>query len=382
MKMDSDQQRGVRLELPAEPETLELIETDKEKLNQIDQEFWHNDPPQMIVLATASIRKAYFVYLAMNDFDFRTPPAFLGDDAAWTQTIGLNTSPLELQRILESHIRNGDGQLSQKSLLFLGFCHGVPIYVDPQNGETAENHNPTEQSFAKIKSLQTRGFYQNRDVLFIASDTVGDVHGQDLGKPRNLSDFPQKNEGESEAEYQEKLKAFDIWYVLRYYTEFGSKQSFTNWFASYNFSLEAAKQAVAAELNQISHADSIKDLHINSLLLVRGEKQASIVTNLEFTLSFPAQLRLVGQAAGANGLLAYLESGGGGITQRRAFEKLPLDNDILKNVVSDKVLLEFLLSIENFELRAFYLLLHLMGAPIWAYPMITNLSQVPAETIQ
>lgn len=363
---------GVKI-IVADTDNFEIPKTAKESLRPEDLAFWHNNPPDCIVLATASLRKAYFVYLAMNDFNFQSKPEFLGDQLAWLEEASLSMHPLEFQRLIEANIRNGDGKLEQGNMLFLGFCHGVAVCVDPQNGETADNTDPTKQSENKILSLQEKPIYRDLDVIFVASDTVGLVDDQSLGKPRNLPDFPKQDTEESEDEYQERLKAFDIWFVLRYYTHFGIEESFETWFAQYDHSLEVAKKATEEKLNKIEDSSQIHDVHINSLLMIRGDKQESVETTLNFILDLRYQLKLITEVVGAAGLLIYLESGSGGLTQRKVFENYPLDDQELRGLIIDQKLLDFLLSVSGEELKSYYLLIHLMGAPVWAYPVMAEL---------
>lgn len=371
-----------------------------EQLSPEELEYWSHNPPEAIVMATGSVRKAYFVWLAMHDFDFGQVPAFLVNNE-WLKGVNLDTDPLEFQQMIEANIRNGDGALSQGQALYLGEYHGVPVYVDPQNGETSANNDPSGESRRKIDSIVSQPRYQQKDVIVIASDTVGlvDPEGENhaLGKPVNHPDFEsdsilsQKGEIRQTQMYQDRLKAFDIWYVLRYYTGLGKTNlfigqsneeiSFSEWYKRYDESLESVKQAYdLSDSPQIISQnllglEKIVDRHINHLLIKRGDKYHELETILNIPLDQAYQLWLIAETVGLEALIMYLESGGGGMTQRRIFSSMSGLADVeLSNWIKDAKLLEVLKGIEDEKLRYFYLLLHTMGAPLWAARMIDHFS--------
>lgn len=361
--------------------------------------YWSNNPPEAIVLATGSVRKAYFVWLAMHDFNFAQAPDFL-TNKDWLAGVNLGTNPLEFQQIIEANIRNGDGALSQGEALYLGEYYGVPVYVDPQNGETDTNHDAGDQSKRKIDSVTSQSRYSEKDVIVVACDTVGlvDPEGEKhaLGKPRNHPDFKddpilcQKGEICQTQKYRDRLKAFDIWYVLRYYTSLGKTSlfadennkalSFTEWFEQYDESLENVLQTFdllespQLVLPNLLGLETIIDRHINHLVIKRGDKYHELETTLNIPLDQAYQLWLIAKVVGIEALIIYLESGGGGMTQTGIFSEHGLANDGLEKWIEDDNLLKVLESIEDKRLRYFYLLLHTMGAPLWAARLIDQYS--------
>ena len=371
-----------------------------EQLSPEELEYWSHNPPEAIVMATGSVRKAYFVWLAMHDFDFGQVPAFLVNNE-WLKGVNLDTDPLEFQQMIEANIRNGDGALSQGQALYLGEYHGVPVYVDPQNGETSANNDPSGESRRKIDSIVSQPRYQQKDVIVIASDTVGlvDPEGENhaLGKPVNHPDFEsdsilsQKGEIRQTQMYQDRLKAFDIWYVLRYYTGLGKTNlfigqsneeiSFSEWYKRYDESLESVKQAYdLSDSPQIISQnllglEKIVDRHINHLLIKRGDKYHELETILNIPLDQAYQLWLIAETVGLEALIMYLESGGGGMSQRRIFAgEQQLAAGEFANWVEDERFIEVLKNITDERLKKFYVLLHTMGVPLWAARLIEYFS--------
>src|SRR3989304_2475810 len=64
-----------------------------------DLQFWHNNPPEKIVIPSGSVRKSFLALMLFNDLSFE-------------RTIDIKT-PLELHQFLEREVANGDGELKE-----------------------------------------------------------------------------------------------------------------------------------------------------------------------------------------------------------------------------------------------------------------------------
>lgn len=160
-----------------------LPEQPLQSLTPEDQEFWQNQAPEAISIATSSERKAMsLAFLALG-------LAFPVASDQKNKRAGL---PNDYQNYLNQYIPNNNGKLNEKTLLF--YFHGVPVYADPQNGEkNRPTDSPEREVKAKVDSLKTQ--YQNRDVIIIATDAMAlDQNGlQFLGKPgESDGDTPQE----------------------------------------------------------------------------------------------------------------------------------------------------------------------------------------------
>ncbi|MCC6711127.1 MAG: hypothetical protein IT416_02120 [Candidatus Pacebacteria bacterium] len=155
---------------------------DQEKLVP-DQDFWGVEPPEEIIIATGSTRKAYMLSVVLNGLE-----------------VPLN-HPMDFQDFMVHAIFNGDGSLKAKT--FLGEFHGVPVYAESAAaGETVGN-NPKAEAVNKAFWLSEQPQYVGRHVLIISTDTVDfvdrDGNGfvspgeEGLGKPMNQAHYPKKN---------------------------------------------------------------------------------------------------------------------------------------------------------------------------------------------
>lgn len=148
---------------------------------------WLGEPPEKIIFATSSVRKAIIFSWALHDFSF-------DHMSEWGLSIkgpgldGLST-PEEIQEYFNSYVFNGDMALTEP--VFLGIYEGVPVWAYPQIGETESNENPVIESVNKVAEFQK--VFEGENVLVISSDVVGTSSGYTsvdaivkMGKPVNF----------------------------------------------------------------------------------------------------------------------------------------------------------------------------------------------------
>lgn len=180
----------------------EWMERERER-----HEFWGDDPPEEVIIATGSVRKAYQVLMQLNGSGLKfLPPGATKNDGSW-----LRDDPLELQAYFNKNINNGNKQLKRKTLL--GYLYGVPVFAAPQDGETASNSNPYEEAERKVKWLHKKGGYKGKNVLIVSTDTVDGPDTTDtfLGKPMYYPSFPRRIDGMGTTleKYQEIQSEFE-----------------------------------------------------------------------------------------------------------------------------------------------------------------------------
>ncbi len=157
--------------------------------------FWGFQPPDEVILATGSIRKALMLISQIEDFSFK----FIenGNEIEITEIE-------ELQRYFYENIQNGNGSLQQKT--FLGYLFGVELYAEPGPGETSSNDDPYQEAINKAQSLYNgwkdhddwadHEGYKGKNILIVSTDTVDKPDATDvpLGKPGNEFDFPKQED--------------------------------------------------------------------------------------------------------------------------------------------------------------------------------------------
>lgn len=195
------------------PDFLNVRERRPSLPSQEDQGFWNNNPPEEIILATGSVRKALMAIQLMQGFAF----TYFGEKNP-DKSDKLMGKPLELQIYFDQNIHNGDGHLKVGEKILLGYYHGVPVYVENGNGESPSNY-PIEQAEKKAVTLAQRYQVQRRDVLVISTDTVDkpDTSDVPLGKPMNEASFPRREDFDNDEVYELAVADFKRGYVQRYY---------------------------------------------------------------------------------------------------------------------------------------------------------------------
>lgn len=154
-----------------------------------EREIWGQDgPAEEVVFASGSIRKAVNFLQTLNGF--RYVLAELRDGRV--QVLKENPTPLEFYAHLAQHTTNGNGELKDKVLL--GYYHGVPVYVDHQNGEEDADNHPTRQARKKIE-WYARQHADGKDRIVIACDTVDGPlsDGLSYASPEEHPFFPRED---------------------------------------------------------------------------------------------------------------------------------------------------------------------------------------------
>jgi len=300
--------------------------------------WWGGNVPERVVIATSSLRKAAMIYwwlAGLENEDVRKPennPDFLHD-------VDYSTNePIKLQQIIEEHIRNGDGHLDRP--LFLGHIRGVPVFVYPQNGESPGN-DPTQESQNKIKFLKDSQEFKDKDVVFIASDTIGAVGEKDIvfGKPRNMDGFPKDGSEEEHEAFKNKELRWGL-----FWNEDGGP---------------------------------VPVFHINALVVERPKKNQLVNLSTELESKIPHDKVFV------EALTIFSESGLGGVNQ--VLIDWIAEGDEFANQFSDKDFKEFLASLEHMnmpELQKLYAIFHYMGVPAWQFIQALDKLNQSSSTIE
>ncbi|MBP7700735.1 hypothetical protein KA111_01575 [Candidatus Woesebacteria bacterium] len=243
---------------------------EKQEITAKDIEFWSGEPPEEVIIATGSVRKALMMVAQMNDFSFK-----VYDKAGNFLEI---TGPLELQRYFNDNIYNGNGSLKEKT--FLGYLYGLEFYAEPSNGETSSNEDPYQEAVNKVEDLYE--IYKGRKVLIVSTDTVDKPSSSKfpLGKPENDFGFPQKEEFNHESGYDEEL-----------YLEAVKKY------------LEAYKMIFYASSEQIIHTNGVAVLNALNGEIVKISKRL-IELHIDIDLDSLEEVQI------------YPDMGGGGVTQQ------------------------------------------------------------------
>ena len=308
------------------PETDFAPAISMEKMDQL----WFGHMPEAIIIASSSRRKALMLFQWMQRMDRSQNPEFVPADVTYLQG-----DPLTFQQAVEDSIRNGDNELAEDEVLFLGYLRGVPVLMHPQRGET-DGDKPGEESQNKINSI--KGRYAGRDVIFIASDTIGTVGAQKeaLGKPSNMAGFPKTGtEAEQAAWIDEKLR----W--GRFFDRLDG-------------------QPVPVE-------------HVNVVILERPSKGTRVEKMTVLNNEIPHDEEFVRQ------LPIFRQSGIGGVNQSLMGDWNHAEALIER--VSDPEFKRLLLDLEQPELAVFFLMFHFMGVPALFIPSLLDqlVSEAPTE---
>jgi hypothetical protein len=181
----------------------------------VDYEFWGNQgPPQEIIVATGSIRKALMALHLIYGLHFTR---FDGGNRGNRPATSID-SPNELQNYFDENIFNGDGQLKKGQKVKLAYFHGVPIFVENGDGEGPGNE-PIEQAEKKVVALAAKYIAQDKDVMIISTDTVERISTsvEPMGKPMNNPDYPKAEDFQSPDELEAARSDFLAKYKQNYY---------------------------------------------------------------------------------------------------------------------------------------------------------------------
>lgn len=139
--------------------------------NQPVETFWGARKPEMLVIATSSVRKtAMFELLRLFEQNKEVPSAFTVAGVSFT----VDEEHLKKFQDEIFAVRNGDGELTAP--LFLGELDGVEVWIQPSDGETDSNQAAQEavnKARAVLPLLETQQQYLGKKIWVIATDIVG-----------------------------------------------------------------------------------------------------------------------------------------------------------------------------------------------------------------
>lgn len=161
-----------------------------------DRKYWRGNPPQEIIIASSSMRRGIMAAYLMSGLRF---PGFIEKNtnpaSDTNESIFVADQATDLQDYFRTLIPNGDGRLPAGEKALLGYLHGVPVYIERQDGETKSNEHMLQ---AYNKAVYMREQYKDQDVIIVAIDTVDgpETTTEQLGKPEKMPEFIEYNPDE------------------------------------------------------------------------------------------------------------------------------------------------------------------------------------------
>jgi len=290
-----------------------LPSTETQSLSDEDKDFWskilgvnHEEIPDIVVGCTGSLRKVLMFLYTVKRFGL-VPlgskqkaeswqeavldlPPYIEQQLAQRESIEEYRSrvtalfqlpeqeqPLALQQLFKDLIPNGDGTILVGSRIEIGILHGVRIFIQSGNGETPDNNHPSLEAEAKAIAVGADEDFQNRKVLYIGMDTIGQPQaGERASKPASEAEYKRyklKPDHEQRPNWEEY---YAIWYLLYRYLGLIQDQ-FEEWLQGHN-SVETARQSALEVIAQ--HDDqSFSETHIVGIAVVLGDK--SLLTDIQ-----------------------------------------------------------------------------------------------------
>lgn len=304
---------------------VQLFETTQQPLVErsippkVESSLWNNNPPEAVIFASNSFRKALQLYWALIvQYDVQQWPEFAQHILFEPDKI---TDAFSIHRFFEERIHNGDGAVRHPFLV--GYLpEGVPLLLCPTDGETSGNGDPVQESWNKINHITH--LFKGRDVIVFSSDAVQAIRTSDkkLGKPENRPEFqnyPNRNSAEGEKKYKE-------WYIDTFY--------------------------------RVQDGKPLTDNHHTGVVGIRGEKYYQAL----LTMSVEVHERLLGC------IDVCLQMGGGGIFQQLV--KKLVDEDPMQWLHLQNEELTAHLEQVAPELWPYIVIFHIMGMPAWTLATI------------
>lgn len=294
---------------------------------QAEAPFWQN-PPEAVIFASNSLRKALLLYWSMiAAYDVHKWPSFASHipfDAAKIK------DAFSIHHFFEENIHNGDGTVRQPFLI--GFLpDGVPLYLCPTDGETSGNEDPVGESWNKIADIQQ--FFVGQDVIIFSSDAVQAIRTSGdakLGKPENRAEFAQFGDDDA------GIAAFKQWYIDTFY--------------------------------RVDDGEPLNDVHQTGLAGMRGETRHE----LHISMSVEVEERLLAA------IDVCLQMGGGGVFQQ-LIGQLAAEDPAAWLRLQNPELTAYLESVDS-ELHPYIVVFHIMGMPAWTLPaFFEKLDRVAAQ---
>lgn len=290
-------------------------------------QFWPKGQPEALVFASASLRKGLLLNLWLQwllgvDPTESTVPGFVG-----SATLDFS-NPIAFQQSVEAEIRNGDG--TAKESVVIGYFYGVPLLLEPQDGETRSNE-AIDESKKKIVSVQEK--YKDHDVVIFACDTVGEIEKSDgsrvrTGKPRN-------EEGFSDLVERVGLEVAKLFYLWDHYWRADGKP----------VGLDHKNGLVAGRFKPGNDNPELYE-HVSIL-------HKEVPHDFEMVFRF---------------LKIFFESGGGGVFQ----QLIDWTEDVLTKISNEEMRSKVMRLPEG--QRPWYFMIHIMGMQAWQ--LLDMLSEV------
>lgn len=179
---------------------------------QDHEQVWREEPPEKIIFATASVRKAVLFSWALHNFSFD----HIKESGFVINGPGLEnvSTPEEIQEYFNTYIYNGD--MALKEPVLLGEFEGVPVWAYPQTDETEDNEDPVAESIHKVTKFGK--LFEGKKVLVIASDVVGTSSAFTqvdriikMGKPVNFKKKFQEENVQTQWD-PDSERSFITWY--------------------------------------------------------------------------------------------------------------------------------------------------------------------------
>lgn len=320
--------------------SLPEIGTDHMVYSSEDWEFWRHKPPKAVVFCSSSLRKAILLAFALADYDLEKIQhlPFMANLPFDPTKV---TTQLEFQRLIEKHIPNGDGEVTEP--LFVGYLRGVPTYMVPQNGETNHNDKPLVQSANKVFDVQVRlESIGIQNVLYFGSDSTGLINEVHLGKPKYyIGKVGRFERGSLDVDWNnaDEVEEYKRAYIQQFYSEDTPIQHRNGLVAEWKGSSQQNEQDNSTQ-------ETLSD-ELSAGYFIAKASFTTLDVVVTDVLSKLDELEL------------YLFAAGGGLFQ----QFIKWKNDILEQV--EDALMKQELAKLPVEQRPWALICHIMGMPAW-----------------
>lgn len=282
--------------------------SERQTLFEEDAGFWttkmgidSKDLPEIIVACTGSIRK--WIMFEMWAKRSGLLPLKSGDIAnSWNEVLGElpdyvenqlqergvleqyrkriseiqqlaeKDKPLALQQAFKEFIPNGNGSLKVGSRVRVGVIHGIEIFIQSGDGETDDNNEPAKESLLKINDVKKDPDFNDRKVLFIGMDTIGQpAAGIRASKPAEDKPYKEYSSKPESEKREDWVQYYAVWYLLSTYLGL-IDETFEDWLAQ-NSTIDAAKTFAIQQIIQGSEGKIFSERHIVGIAMVLGETQ-------------------------------------------------------------------------------------------------------------
>lgn len=186
-----------------------------------DTEYWGKNPPKEIFFASYSLRKAMIITTLcwLNELQRR------GEDPEQHLSKSMPVEHVsEFYDWMRNHIFNGDNAIPFGERFFLGYYHGVPIYLISVSMETHQNTQPVVEATLKSSIgrahilLKDPQYAHEHNVIVMSADTIAeDDQRQQKGKPAKDPGYPRREDCVDDAEFKQRVHAYNVQYLADNY---------------------------------------------------------------------------------------------------------------------------------------------------------------------